>query len=184
MFIKIVSRVGLVLDVAGRVVASVMLLLLLGNIIGAQFGVPIYGTVEIAAFCTAGVIALGLTRCGLDGGHIAVTFVVDKFPFIPRKVISSIMSLVCIVITALIAWQSFVYAANMAAKGETTGSLYMPIYPIIYIIAVSFVGLALAYVVELIKHLSAGKHETAASTHFGEDLASEVQPGDPDNPVL
>lgn len=157
-FEKILYKIATALDIGGRVLAAILLLLLLANIVGAQLGMPVYGVVEYAAFLTAGVIAFGLTKCGLDGGHIAVTVLVDKFPLILRKITCCLMSLICVAMTATISWRCFILAGTMHIRGETTASVYMPVFPVIYILSISFFGMSLSYVVELIKNLHMGEH--------------------------
>jgi TRAP-type C4-dicarboxylate transport system permease small subunit len=119
----------------------------------ALIGYPIYGTFEIATFMTAGVIAFGLAFCGMNGAHITVYFLTDKFPPKFRKVVLVTNSFLSIFICIIIGVRCWSYAADAQAKGEVTSALYLPTYPIIYILSISFIILALAFLVEFITRL-------------------------------
>ena len=161
MFNDYVTKFSKALDYCARALVVLLMLLIDINVILSLIGLPIYGTYEIATFLTAGIIAFALAYCGLLGGHVAVDFIVDKFPIIPRKIICVIDSTCCVLICAIIGRQCWVFADAMRIKGEVTSALYMPISPIVYVLSVSFIILSLTYVVELIHNIHLKKEDAS-----------------------
>lgn len=164
------------MDWGGQALVVLLLILICANVITAAFGYPIYGTFEIATFLTAGVIAFGLSLCGLNQGHISVSFLTDKMPERLRRIVESIDSLFSIFICFIIGYQSWIYAMAAQSKGEVTSALYLPTYPIIYILSVSFIILAFAFIVEFITRAfgKENKAEGAAEDAMLEEILKEA----------
>lgn len=136
-------RVSRVLDqVAGWAVVATMVLVV-GNVLLRLLGRPMGGTYEWVGFLTALAIGLSLAYCGAQGGHVAITMLVDKLPPKVQDSIDMITGTVVLLFLAMTSWEIAAYATTMYVSGEVAATTKAPIYPFIYIISIGFLGFCL-----------------------------------------
>ena len=136
---------------AGAIVA--MMLLTSTVVILRLFRHPIPGTYEIVGLLGAVVIAFSLAYTSIEKGHIAVEFLVQKFPRNVQLFITAINDLFSTFLFGLIAWQSILYASDLKQSGEVSLTLQAPIYPFIYGIAAGCGLLCFVLILEFLKSL-------------------------------
>lgn len=136
---------------AGAIVA--MMLLTSTDVILRLFRHPIPGTYEIVGLLGAVVIAFSLAYTSIEKGHIAVEFLVQKFPRNVQLFITAINDLFSTFLFGLIAWQSILYASDLKQSGEVSLTLQAPIYPFIYGIAAGCGLLCFVLILEFLKSL-------------------------------
>ena len=136
---------------AGAIVA--MMLLTSTDVILRLFRHPIPGTYEIVGLLGAVVIAFSLAYTSIEKGHIAVEFLVQKFPRNVQLFITAINDLFSSFLFGLIAWQSILYASDLKQSGEVSLTLQAPIYPFIYGIAAGCGLLCFVLILEFLKSL-------------------------------
>ncbi len=136
---------------AGAIVA--MMLLTSTDVILRLFRHPIPGTYEIVGLLGAVVIAFSLAYTSIEKGHIAVEFLVQKFPRNVQLFITAINDLLSTFLFGLIAWQSILYASDLKQSGEVSLTLQAPIYPFIYGIAAGCGLLCFVLILEFLKSL-------------------------------
>lgn len=147
-FVKILSKL---LDrVAGFCIAGVMILVVSNVILRAVFGKPILGTYELAGFLTALGIGLALAHCALQNGHIAVGYVMDRFPSKLQAAVDLLTNSTTLVFWGLTVWYLCQYAGNMTAAGVVSSTARIPVYPVIYLLALGFSILCLVLVVRVV----------------------------------
>lgn len=136
---------------AGAIVA--MMLLTSTDVVLRLFRHPIPGTYEIVGLLGAVVIAFSLAYTSIEKGHIAVEFLVQKFPRNVQLFITAINDLLSTFLFGLIAWQSILYASDLKQSGEVSLTLQAPIYPFIYGIAAGCGLLCFVLILEFLKSL-------------------------------
>jgi len=119
---------------AGAAVAA-MMLLTCADIVLRLLRRPLTGTYELVGFCGALAVSFALAQTSIDRGHIAVDFLVQRFPPRVRAVVEAVNSLVAAALFGLVAWQAVGYAASLRRAGEVSMTLQLPVYPIAYGIA-------------------------------------------------
>lgn len=140
---RLAFGVSRVLDqVAGWAVVATMVLVV-GNVLLRLFGHPMGGTYEWVGFLTALAIGLSLAYCGAQGGHVAITMLVDKLPPRVQDSIDMITGTLVLLFLVLTSWEIAAYATTMAASGEVAATTKVPVYPFIYIISIGFLGFCL-----------------------------------------
>lgn len=112
-----------------------MMALTCADVILRIFRMPIPGTYEIVSFLGAVAVSFAIARTSVEQGHVAVSLVVQLMPKLGQAIVESLISLLGVVLFALIAWQSTLYAQDCQQSGEVSLTLQLPFYPIIYGIA-------------------------------------------------
>lgn len=136
---------------AGAIVA--MMLLTSTDVILRFFRHPIPGTYEIVGLLGAVVVAFSLAYTSVEEGHIAVDFLVQKFPGNVQLFITAMNALISTLLFGLIAWQSILYASELKQSGEVSLTLQTPTYPFVYGIALGCGLLCFVLFLEFIKSL-------------------------------
>lgn len=136
---------------AGAVVA--MMCLTCADVILRIFRHPIPGTYEIVGLLGSVVIAFSIGYTSVEKGHIAVEFLVQKFPVRVQTFIDTFNDLISTCLFALITWQSIVYASDLKQSGEVSLTIQMPIYPFVYGISLGCGLLCLILLLNFVKSL-------------------------------
>lgn len=134
---------------AGAVV--VMMCLTCADVILRLFRHPIPGTYEIVGLLGSVIIAFSIGYTSVEKGHIAVEFIVQKFPLRVQRFIDTINDLISACLFGLITWQSIVYASDLKQSGEVSLTIQMPIYPYVYGIALGCGLLCLVLLLDFVK---------------------------------
>lgn len=154
-FTDLVKGVSQAFDkLAGLCIFSVMLLVVANIIMRTVFNQPILGTYELVGFLTATGVALALAFCAFQNGHIAVSFILDRFPKKFQAGVEIIVNAVSLLFWAGAVWSLARYAEAMKLKGLVSPSAEIPVYPFIYLVAFGLSGLCL---VQLFKTLVQGR---------------------------
>jgi len=140
-FVKWISSI---LDkLAGICIFSVMLLIVTNIILRAGFNRPILGTYELVGFLTAIGVGLALGHCALQNGHIAVSFVMEKFSRRIQSTVDIFIYAVSFLFWSASAWYLTRFAQAMKVKGLVSPSAEIPVYPFIYLVALGLLGLCI-----------------------------------------
>ena len=133
---------------------AVMMVLTCLDIILRLFRHPIPGTYEMVGFLGAVFAAFSLGYTSISRGHIAVDFLVQKFPSRVQSLVDGVNGLICAVFFGLVARQCVIYAGDLKAFGEVSMTLQMPIYPFVYGLAAGCGLLTLVLAVRFLKDLA------------------------------
>ncbi|MCD6153774.1 MAG: TRAP transporter small permease [Syntrophobacterales bacterium] len=131
----------------------VMMILTSADVVLRLFRHPIPGAYEIVGLLGAVVIAFSLAYTSAERGHIAVEFLVRKFPRKAQSFIAIANNLIGAALFGLIAWQSILYASDLKQSGEVSMTIQMPVYPFVYGIAFGCGLLCLLLLTESFKSL-------------------------------
>lgn len=136
---------------AGALIA--MMGLVNANVFLRPLGMPIWGVFEVVGFLGALVISFSLIHPTLHGGHLSVELLVTRLPRRAQGVLSVVHRLVGLLVFGLIAWQTARYGYRIWATGQVSGTLKMPLSPILWGVAAAFGISALVLVVDLLNRL-------------------------------
>jgi TRAP-type C4-dicarboxylate transport system permease small subunit len=132
-----------------------MLLLIVADVIGIKiFNHPVPGGIELVTFLTVVAIAFAVAHTQVRRGHVAVDFIVEKFPRRAKLVIDMIMVFFSVCLMAALAWYSFKYAAKLRRTGEVSMTQKIPFYPFVYAMAVCFVVTLLVLILDFVKSIA------------------------------
>ncbi len=150
---KYIAGAGRVANILACACVIVMMLLSTADVIMRFFGKPIPGTYELVGFLGTLVVSFALAFTSIEKGHIAVEILVNRFPQRIQFAIESFSNLLGSLLFGLIAWQAFIYAADIRRSGEVSLTLQMPVFPFIYGIAAGCALLGLLLITDLVKSL-------------------------------
>jgi TRAP-type C4-dicarboxylate transport system permease small subunit len=134
-FERLIHRISLWLDWVARGAMTAILLLAIANIVSTAVWAPIFGTYELIGFLTVVTLSLAIAYCTINGGHVAVDILVNRFFPGARAVFDIVRSILSVSIFLILGWQTALYATNMWQKGELSGTLMWPFYPFVYCIS-------------------------------------------------
>jgi TRAP-type C4-dicarboxylate transport system permease small subunit len=132
-----------------------MLLIIVADVLGIKiFSHPVPGGIEIVSFLAVIAIAFAVALTQVMRGHVAVDFIVEKFPRRAKLVIDAITIFFSVCLFAAMAWYSFKYAGKLKDTGEVSMTQKIPFYPFVYGMAVCFVVTFLVLVRDLVKSIA------------------------------
>ena len=156
-FDRVIHSLSRVCDRIAQSAVVAMMLLVVANIIWRvvpKIGHPIFGTYDFVRFIGAILIAFAIAYCAVQGGHIAVELVVDRFPKRAQAIVGTITGILGLGFFALLAWQCLLLANDMWRLGEVSMGAHVPFFPFIYGIGFGCAVLCLVILVDLIKSLA------------------------------
>ncbi len=112
---------------------------------------PLPGTVELVEMVGAVILSLGVAYTAIMKGHIMVGLLVEKLSPRLQGCVEIFVSLVSLIFTYVLAREIMFFAISSMQRGYTTGHLYVPIAPAIFVVAFGFIMLALVLVLDLTK---------------------------------
>lgn len=139
--------------IAALCTVSVMVLAVVNIILRVAVNRPILGTYEFVGYLTAGLIGLSLASCALQNGHIAVSFVVDKFSRRIQACVDVFTNVLAVSFWGVAAWYIAEYAGSMNANGVVSPTSQIPFYPFIYLVSFGLLALCLVLVIRLLESI-------------------------------
>jgi TRAP-type transport system small permease protein len=124
------------LGAAAAVLLSALMLLTTVDVISRYlFNWPLRGAFEITELLLLSLIFAGLPLASRAGEHVTLDFIDRALTPPARHGLRRLMDLVCGVILFGLAWRVWVKADKIAAYGDTTEVLRLPISPFVYVMA-------------------------------------------------
>jgi TRAP-type C4-dicarboxylate transport system permease small subunit len=130
-----------------------MMFLTCADVVLRYFRKPIPGTYELVCFLGAVAVAFAMAHTSVEKGHVAVSFVLQRFPSRIQGMIETITGSFGSFLFAVIAWQSVIYANDLRMSGEISLTLELPFYPFVYGIGFSAAVVCLILLSDLFKSL-------------------------------
>jgi TRAP-type transport system small permease protein len=122
------------------------------------FNWPLRGAFEITELLLLTLIFAGLPLASRAGEHVTLDFIDRALAPAGRRLLRRFMDLVCGAIILGLAWRVWVKAGKIAAYGDTTEVLRLPVGPFVYFMAVM---VAVTGAVHLGKVLIPGRDDRA-----------------------
>jgi TRAP-type C4-dicarboxylate transport system permease small subunit len=137
-FQKYLNWLTKVLRLVGAFALTAMMMVTCVDVILRGFGHPVIWALDMVGFLAVIVLASALPYTHMEGGHVGVDLLVLKMKPRNQAIIDSITSLVSLILFSLVTWQMFLYARELASKGEVSMTVQIPKDPFIYLVAVCF----------------------------------------------
>lgn len=139
--------------IAGAAIV-VMMVLTCADVVLRYLRMPIPGTYELVCFLGALAVSFAMAHTSVERGHVAVSLVVRLLPQRAQYLVDSLTGTLGIILFALIAWQSALYANVLRGSGEVSLTLQMPFYPFVYGMAFSAGAVCLVLLTDVLKNLA------------------------------
>lgn len=154
---SIVCRISKLFDIlAGWGIVAVMALTVSNILLRLLIKSPILGTYEYVGFLTAVAIGFSLAYCAVQNGHIAVSFVLERFSPIIQAGVDVITGFIAFIFLSLSTWHMGKYAYSMIVSGEVSPTTKTIFYPFIYLVAVGLFMLSLVVLIRLAGFMKRG----------------------------
>lgn len=109
------------------------------------FDSPIFGTWDLCRLAFAVIVWGPMAMAAMKGSHVAVTFLLEKLPRLPRLGAELIIALVTTGVLGLVSWRLVVQGMFMQTTGAETGTVRIPYAPFVYFTAFACAVMALAF---------------------------------------
>jgi TRAP-type C4-dicarboxylate transport system permease small subunit len=154
MYRRVVHGLALTLRFISALAIMTMLFISCADIVLRVFSRPIRGVYDMVSFLGAIAASFAIAQTSLENGHVAVSFVVNKFAKRLQAGIRSVVNALGLGLFSAIAWQSFVYATDLRASGEISPTIQFPYYPIVYGIAFAAGAVCLVLLLAIAENLA------------------------------
>jgi len=134
---------------AGLCIVAVMMLVVSNVLLRTIFHRPILGTYEYVTLLTAVGIGLALAYCAFQNGHIAVDFIIERFPPKMQAFIDIFTNIIALGFWTLSAWYVAQYAMMMMEKNMVTPTTQIPLAPVVFLIACGLWALSMVVSIRL-----------------------------------
>jgi TRAP-type C4-dicarboxylate transport system permease small subunit len=136
-----------------------LMMLTTADVIGRYiFNWPLRGAFEITELLLLTLIFAGLPLASRTDEHVTLDFVDMLLGTGGRQLLRRLIDLVCGIIILGLAWRVWVKAGKIAAYGDTTEVLRLPVGPFVYFMAAM---VAITGVVHLVKVVLPGRPDAA-----------------------
>jgi TRAP-type transport system small permease protein len=150
------------LGAAAAVLLGALMLLTTIDVVSRYiFNWPLRGAFEITELLLLSLIFAGLPLASRAGEHVTLDFIDRALTPWGRRLLRRLMDLVCGLILLGLAWRVWVKADKIAAYGDTTEVLRLPVSPFVYVMALM---VAVTAVVHLAKVAFPGPDERPEAT--------------------
>jgi len=144
-FIRLVKTITNIFLGVSAFATFMMVILTCIDVFGRYFfNKPLEGSYELISFFSAIAISSALAYTTLNKGHISVSFIIQKFPDLPRKIFVFLTNFLVTIFLVLLAWKTFEYANDIKKQGELSMTLKLPFYYFLYFNTLAFIAGALA----------------------------------------
>ena len=136
--------------IASVVLFLLMILTILDVFLRKVFSKSILGTVEMTEFLLVFVIFFALAITEIKNGHVKVDLVMSRFGERAQGIMDMITQLICFILTVVITWSTLIYSEKMRLSHEVSQDLWLPVFPVIYVVALGCALLALTLLIKFI----------------------------------
>lgn len=132
-------------DYVARIGMVALLALVVANVILRYSWKSIQGTYDYVQLITAVAAVLAVAFTAYERGHIEIEIFTERLPKRVQSGLAMVMMLICTGFFVIASWQSAVVAGGMKEANETTMSVFVPLYPFMWVMAVGLGLTALAF---------------------------------------
>lgn len=172
---KLIRGTARVLAVLSAVAIVVMVIAIaidvfVRNTTGASLG----GMIEIAETAMVTAVAFGLAWAGVNGEHVAVTLITDRFGPRMAKITNIFVWIVTAVYTGWLSYANILRSIDSWGSKETRfGLVQWPMYPMRWVLTIGLISLFIVAVVNLLRTVS-GKEPMGFADEVEAALADEA----------
>lgn len=126
---KVVQFLSRALHEIAQVILFAMMMLIVLDVLGRWlFHHPIKGTVDLTGLLLTVTIFFGIAYTHWKKEHIAIDFIVDRFPKRVQYAFESVINLIIFVFMVLISWSMYENAQRLLRSNTLSPDIGVPIY--------------------------------------------------------
>ena len=97
--------------------------------------------------------SFAVVYCAYEKGHVSVDVVFDRLPKSLQLVLACIISFLLLILLILFSWQNVLYIKELYNQRIVSAILYIPTYPFVAAVAISFIGSCVVVLIDFIETL-------------------------------
>ncbi len=138
--------------------ASLMLMVfvVVGNVFLRIVYEPFAGITEIVGWLAAVTTAFALGYTQIQKGYVDIDAMMQMFPVTVQRVVRFLMDSISFCFFVMVAWKMFEYSSTVAENGNLSETIGLPYHYLIILVAVGFIGLSLAILIDLLRQVVGG----------------------------
>lgn len=153
-FEKVLDWVVKLFRLVGSLALVTVMLATTADVIMMAFGHPILGAVDFVGLVAVVILACAMPYTQAEKGHVGVDILVQRMSPRSQAVLDTVTTAVSLVLFALVAWQMWLYAGELALKGEVSMTVHLRMHPYIYLVSVCFGMLCLVLLGDIFHHVA------------------------------
>ena len=132
-------------------VFCMMLLTTVDVVFRYVFHSPIMGAFEVAEYMMVTIVFFSMAYTQFRKGHVAVDVIVGQLSPKKQAVVDLFNHTATIIILLLIAWRSSLSGIELYDTMETTGTVPIPVYPFVFVVAFGCLAMGIELLKDCIK---------------------------------
>lgn len=149
---KILKKVARILNGAGACTSLLMVILVTIHVLSrALFSKPLMGTVELEELMIVILVFGGIAYTQITRNHISVDFITARLPDSFKINLETVTNIVSSLFFFILTWQSLVQAREQFADGTATFDLQIPLFWVMWIVALGFFLFGLSTFLDFLK---------------------------------
>ncbi|HIY85088.1 MAG TPA: TRAP transporter small permease [Candidatus Yaniella excrementavium] len=181
---KLIRGIARMLAVLSAVAIVIMVIAIAVDVfVRNATGASLPGMIEIAETAMVTAVAFGLAWAGVNGEHVAVTLLTDRFSAKWAKITNIFVWALVVFYTAWLSYANVLNAIQSTQAGEIRfGLVQWPMYPMRWVLTLGFISLLLVALVNLYRCLT-NKEPMGFSDEVEAALADEAMPDSVESPT-
>jgi TRAP-type C4-dicarboxylate transport system permease small subunit len=124
------------------------------DVLGSKlFRLPVPGSLDLVMLAQLIAVSFAAAMTLIRDRHIAVTFVVDRFPRRVRALIEAVAQLLGLVLLVIVVWRLFTHGVHYQSGGEQTATIRLPVAPFAYAAALATVPVCLVLLQQFLRSI-------------------------------
>jgi TRAP-type C4-dicarboxylate transport system permease small subunit len=156
---RFVIRLSNYMSVVAGIVLILMAVLTFADIVMRLFGRPIPGIYEVVALLGLAVVGFALPRSSFMKAHVGVDLMVEKASQQTRKTMLVGTRILVAAFFLISAWYFVGMAQSFIAAKMVTMTLRVPLYPVVFVMVLSFFVQALVAICQIFEKGDGGHNE-------------------------
>ncbi|MCL6639109.1 MAG: TRAP transporter small permease subunit [Firmicutes bacterium] len=145
---------GLAWVAGGSLLAIVFLVV--GNALLRAVWKPLAGTPEMVGWLASLTIGFGLGYTQVSRGYVEIEALVERLPRALQRTVRQVVLFAGMTFFLLVSWEMTGYGLNVMKNGNLSETMWLPFYPLIFLLSLGFAGLTLALFVDFLKERIGG----------------------------
>jgi TRAP-type C4-dicarboxylate transport system permease small subunit len=150
-FERFFGKLTLYGDYVARVGMVALLALVVVNVIMRYAWESIQGNYDYVQLITPVAVVLAVAFTAYERGHIEIEILTERLPKRIQSGMAMVMMLICTGFFVIASWQSIVVGNGMKEANETSMSVFVPLYPFMWVMGVGLGLTALAFLLRAVE---------------------------------
>ena len=146
----VVRKMARWISIAAGLSLFIMMMVTVIDVTTRFAGKPLLGFFEITSLLLVCLVFFALAQTQAVKSNVTVEVFVAKLPVRWQGLVDLITTLLCLGLSALMGYQTWLQSLDILANHQVTGTLFIPYYPFYLIVVLGFLLLTLVFILEIV----------------------------------